>query len=71
MKMIKFKKEVKGFAALRQKLGYTQQQLANYLGVSRGMIFLVEKGKRSLSVSALLKLAALEKALEEKQRDPG
>jgi transcriptional regulator with XRE-family HTH domain len=49
-----------GFAATRQRLGLSQQQLANHLGISRSCIAMAEIGQRGLPVKALLKLAELE-----------
>jgi transcriptional regulator with XRE-family HTH domain len=37
----------------------TQQQIADYLGVTRELISLIEKGKREISLSNLNKLANL------------
>lgn len=70
MKMVKFRKEVNGFAAIRRKLGYTQKELAERLGVDRTLVVKVEDGKRSFPLAALMKLAALEKAIQEKQPEP-
>ncbi|CAN5861387.1 hypothetical protein BH11BAC4_BH11BAC4_22650 [soil metagenome] len=44
----------------RKKLGLSQQELADRLGVDRSTISLVELNLRSLPTAALLKLAALE-----------
>jgi len=44
----------------REKLSITQQHLAEYLGISRSLLSLYEKGLRNLSPSAALKLSQLE-----------
>ena len=43
----------------RTLLGLSQQQLGDYLGVTRELISLIEKGKRDISLSKLTKLANL------------
>ena len=45
---------------VRGKLSITQQYLAEYLGVSRPLLSLYEKGLRNLPTAASLKLAKLE-----------
>ena len=45
---------------LRKQFGLTQEQLANYLGISRSTLNMYEQGQRSLSSGALLKLGRLE-----------
>ena len=57
-------------AEARRKLGFTQQQLATELGISRTMVVMVEQNKRNLSTDALLKLAALEMSRESLSIDP-
>ncbi len=44
---------------IRDKTGLSQSQLALYLGVSRGMVNLVERGERELSGEAANKLSFL------------
>lgn len=57
---------------VRKKLGLTQQQLADELQLSRVSITMIEQGKRSLSTTALLKLATLEMQAQDKRAgDPG
>ena len=41
----------------RQKMGFTQRQLAEYAGVSQAMVAEVEKGTKTGSVETLRKLA--------------
>ncbi|GAB4403087.1 MAG: hypothetical protein OHK0053_27620 [Microscillaceae bacterium] len=41
---------------LRMALGFSQQDLADYLGLSRSMVALCENGHRSLPTAALLRL---------------
>ena len=48
---------------LRKDNGLTQQDLAGYLGVSRGLISLVEKGLRELPKEAQKKLANIENVI--------
>jgi len=43
----------------RTKQGYSQEELAQYLGVTREFVSMVETGKRELSVTNLNKLADL------------
>lgn len=45
--------------AIRIKLGYTQEQFANKLGVSRSLIASVEAGLRAVSVKLRIKVAQL------------
>jgi predicted transcriptional regulator len=45
---------------LRLQYGFTQQHLADYLGISKGMLAMYESGKRELPTAALLKLATLQ-----------
>lgn len=51
------------YALLRQKLGLSQTQLAEQLGISKAAISMVESGRRSLPTTALLKLVELEKKM--------
>lgn len=41
------------YGKIRKQLGYTQKQMADYLGVNRTLIVKFEKGERSLGLSAL------------------
>ncbi len=47
----------------RKNLDLSQQELAAYLGVSRSVISMYERGERELPTAALIKLAELEMAL--------
>jgi transcriptional regulator with XRE-family HTH domain len=58
MKFRHLKKQ--GYAALREKLGLSQTQLAEQLGISKATVSMAESGRRSLPTAALLKIAALE-----------
>lgn len=49
-----------GIAAVRTRLGFTQESFAIALGISRVHLAMVETGKRKLTAGALLKLAELE-----------
>lgn len=44
----------------RTRLGFTQQQFADHLGVSRSLVSMAEQKKRLLPTPALVKLAELE-----------
>lgn len=58
---MKFRKlKTRGFAATRAKLGLSQRQLAEQLGISKATISMAESGRRNLPTAALLKIAALE-----------
>jgi transcriptional regulator with XRE-family HTH domain len=48
------------FAVTRVRLGITQQQLANSLGISRSQLAMAETGKRKLSQSALAYLEKMQ-----------
>ena len=53
MKMrLKLYKKIQDF---RQKAGFTQEELAEKVGLSRGAITLIEQGKRKVTVEELLK----------------
>jgi transcriptional regulator with XRE-family HTH domain len=49
-----------GFATTRARLGLSQQQLADHLGISKTAVGMAEIGRRHLPTAALLKLAELE-----------
>lgn len=51
---------MKTFKHIRIGMGLSQLKLATYLGVSRSLVYFVEKGLRSLPSPALLKFAQLE-----------
>lgn len=53
---------------IRTKLGVTQQALASMLGTSRSVIAMVENEQRMLPVSACVKLARIQIALQEQQQ---
>ena len=44
---------------LRDNAGFTQTNLAQFMGVDQGLISKIEKGERSLSADMIEKLAAL------------
>ena len=52
----------------REKIAVSQQYMAQYLGISRPLLSLYEKGLRSLPTEALLKLSALELAFHQLQQ---
>lgn len=45
---------------IRKGLGFSQQHFADYLGIDRGLLSMVEIGKRELPTAALIKLNMLE-----------
>lgn len=49
---------------IRETLGFSQQELADYLGVSRSRISMAEGRRRELPTAALLKIGALEKIIQ-------
>ncbi|MCT3702482.1 helix-turn-helix transcriptional regulator [Elizabethkingia anophelis] len=49
----------KNIKALRTKLRYTQQNIADYLNISRGELNYYENGKRPIPSSVVTKLAQL------------
>jgi transcriptional regulator with XRE-family HTH domain len=53
-------KPTSALASIRARLGLTQEQMGEQLGISRSMIKMVETARRFLSSDALVKLAALE-----------
>ncbi len=57
---------MKSLKELRNKLGLTQQDLAAFLEITRSLLAMAESGKRTLSTDTLIKLATVEKCIEEK-----
>lgn len=55
--------------ALRKQYGLTQQQLADYLSVSKALVSMVEKGKREFPLHTLAKLAQLQQPLPTKMAE--
>jgi transcriptional regulator with XRE-family HTH domain len=53
-------RKIKNNELLRVNLGITQEEFADYLGVTRTLLSMNEKGFRSLPTPALLKMANLE-----------
>lgn len=60
MRAYKINKEQSSLAAIRKRLGLTQQQLADKLNISRSAVMMAENGHRSLPTEALLEVARLE-----------
>ncbi len=54
------KKDMQGILAIRTRLGFSQEELAEVLQVSRSTLVMNERGERSLPGPALLKLSILE-----------
>jgi transcriptional regulator with XRE-family HTH domain len=48
---------------LRKKMGFNQEHLAIYLDIERGLLSMVEIGKRELPTNALIKLNDLEQSI--------
>jgi transcriptional regulator with XRE-family HTH domain len=44
---------------LREENGYTQEQIANYLGIDQGQVSKIEKGYRSFNLSLLDKICSV------------
>ncbi len=44
---------------IRRQYGFTQQQLAGYLGVTKGLLSMAELGKRTLPTAAMLKISGM------------
>lgn len=55
-KLIEFGKR---FSEIRKSLGYSQAQIAEYLGVDRTLITKFEKGERNIGVSQIEKVCRL------------
>ncbi|MEO8769973.1 MAG: helix-turn-helix domain-containing protein [Ferruginibacter sp.] len=53
-------KPVNALASTRARLGLTQDQMAEQLGISHSMVKMIETNKRFLSSVALIRLASLE-----------
>ena len=47
------------FVATRTRLGLSQRQLAEQLGISKAAVSMAETGQRKLPIAALMKMAAL------------
>lgn len=67
MKRSKKLKILRGVTAVRVKLGLTQLALAQYLGISKSLVSMVENGHRNLSSASLAKLAGLETGIDIEQ----
>lgn len=67
MKLSKKLKILRGVTAVRVKLGLTQLALAQYLGISKSLVSMVENGHRNLSSASLAKLAGLETGIDIEQ----
>ena len=61
MRTVKFKKKPSWLAELRKKRRMSQEQLAEYLGVSRSLVAHVENGIRALPRYAVERLIKLDK----------
>ena len=55
-----------GIKQLREKLGFSQEHFAIYLDIERGLLSMVEIGKRELPAAALMKLSSLEQHISQK-----
>ena len=54
---------LRGITAVRVKLGFTQQEFADYLDISKSLVSMVEKRKRTITAPALGRIISLEAAL--------
>lgn len=54
-------------ASLREKMGLSQKEMADLLGIAKGVFSLHELGQRSLPTPALLKMGKLEILLQEEK----
>jgi len=55
----KKRNKMTGVKEIREELGLTQPDFANYLAVTRGQLSMAESGRRFLPAAAMLKLAAI------------
>jgi transcriptional regulator with XRE-family HTH domain len=60
MKTYRQFKQSEGIAGTRTRLGFTQADLAQHLGISHSLLQKAEYGQRTLPVQSLAKLASLE-----------
>jgi transcriptional regulator with XRE-family HTH domain len=67
MKTRKKLKLLQGITAIRVKAGITQLALAQYLGISKSLVSMVENGRRKFPLAALLKLSELELQFQQQQ----
>ena len=58
---------MKATQLFRDQLGLTQELMAQYLGISRSLLAMYEKGKRELPTAALVKLADITLFFEQKK----
>ena len=58
---------MKATQQLREQLGLSQQDLAQYLSITVSLLGMYEIGKRDLPTAALVKLAAIELLLNQKE----
>ena len=70
MKTRKKLKLLQGITAIRVKAGITQLALAQYLGISKSLVSMVENNRRSLPLAALLKLSELEQQFQQGSETP-
>ena len=55
--MITQEQILKNILKIRTNKGFTQQNVAEYLGIEQGSYSLIEKGRRELSIERLLQIA--------------
>ena len=63
MKASKLFRNPDGLAATRARLGMTQRDFAQILGISKALVSMVEGNRRTLPGPCLVKLASLEVAI--------
>ncbi|MCW3090885.1 MAG: family transcriptional regulator [Ferruginibacter sp.] len=54
---------MKASKIIREKLGFTQEEMAQYLSITRSLLALYENGRRDLPTAAFVKLAEIESFL--------
>jgi transcriptional regulator with XRE-family HTH domain len=60
MKTFKQYRRIEGIAATRVRLGLSQQEFADQLGISRSLVAKAEGRQRTLPTSTIVKIASLE-----------
>ncbi|MBC7937104.1 MAG: helix-turn-helix transcriptional regulator [Rhizobacter sp.] len=60
MKLSRKLKVLNGVTCIRVRMGITQQALAQYLGISKSLVSMVENNRRTLPFSALKRVSELE-----------
>jgi len=53
---MKWKVDYKKIKVLRQRYGFSQQDIAEIIGTTQAMVSLIEQGKRNITIDKLLDL---------------